>query len=157
MTQVPLSKIKIETKIATIREAIAEMEVLGKLSKKEFTTKTPNYAMADYFLRRALEATFDICGHILSRFTYSPGRRPATYKELAKAMGEKKIVSSDFANGSLFKMAGYRNRMIHFYDEVTPSELFEIVTKNLDDLEFFVKEVIKVFKNPKKYNLTIAE
>ena len=54
-------------------------------------------------------------------------------------------------------MAGYRNRMIHFYDEVTPSELFEIVTKNLDDLEFFVKEVIKVFKNPKKYNLTIAE
>lgn len=30
-------------------------------------------------------------------------------------------------------MAKYRNRMVHFYDEITPTELFGIVTGHLDD------------------------
>lgn len=33
----------------------------------------------------------------------------------------------------LRKMAKYRNRMVHFYDEVTPPELHGIVTQHLDD------------------------
>ena len=31
-------------------------------------------------------------------------------------------------------MAGYRNRLTHHYDEVTPEELFGIVTERLGDV-----------------------
>ena len=33
----------------------------------------------------------------------------------------------------LRKMAKYRNRMVHFYDEITPPKLHGIVTGHLDD------------------------
>jgi len=32
------------------------------------------------------------------------------------------------------EMAGYRNRLTHHYDEVTPAELFEVVSHDLGDL-----------------------
>jgi len=38
-------------------------------------------------------------------------------------------------------MAGYRNRLIHFYHEVTDKELFLIVNNNVSDMENFVKEI----------------
>lgn len=41
-------------------------------------------------------------------------------------------------------MAGYRNRLVHFYHEVTDKELYSILKNNLIDMEDFVKE-IKVF------------
>ncbi len=38
-------------------------------------------------------------------------------------------------------MAGYRNRMVHFYREITPAELFKIVRNNLNDIEEFLRQI----------------
>ena len=35
----------------------------------------------------------------------------------------------------LREMAGYRNRMVHFYEEVSMEELYEICTEGLADIE----------------------
>jgi uncharacterized protein YutE (UPF0331/DUF86 family) len=32
-------------------------------------------------------------------------------------------------------MAGYRNRLVHFYSEVTPQEIFHIRSSRLTDIE----------------------
>jgi uncharacterized protein YutE (UPF0331/DUF86 family) len=32
-------------------------------------------------------------------------------------------------------MAGYRNRLTHHYDEVTPAELFSVISRDLGDFE----------------------
>ena len=34
----------------------------------------------------------------------------------------------------MLKLAGYRNRMVHFYAEVSPKELYEICVRQLDDV-----------------------
>ncbi len=41
------------------------------------------------------------------------------------------------------KMAGYRNRLVHFYDEVTPEELFLVCSQQLGDIEGVVDAVVK--------------
>jgi len=132
MHKAPLSKIKIESKLAIIRESVTELEKIGKnVSQEEFEKNKEKFAVAEHFLRRALEAVFDIGGHIISRFTYSPGKRPKTLKEIALELGQRKIVDSKFAQDKLVEMAGYRNRMVHFYDEITPKELYQIITRDL--------------------------
>ncbi len=53
----------------------------------------------------------------------------------------------------LYIMAGHRNRMVHFYREVTPRELYSIARDNLKDIERFVKETalfIKAYQEKKK-------
>ena len=38
------------------------------------------------------------------------------------------------SGAALLQMAGYRDRLVHFYDEVTTPELYEICVHGVDDL-----------------------
>lgn len=157
MNTAPVSKIKVESKLAVIRESLSELEELAKTGKEEFFSDKKNYAVAEHYLRRALEAVFDIAGHIVSRYPMSAGKRPSTYKGLALMLSEKKIVGEDFGKNTLTKMAGYRNRMVHFYDEITTQEMYEILQNKLSDIEIFAGAVVNLLKNPENFNLTVEE
>ena len=52
-------------------------------------------------------------------------------------------------------MGGYRNRLTHFYAEVTPGEIFQIIQENLGDFEIFSQHIKEVLKNPQKFNVTV--
>lgn len=39
-------------------------------------------------------------------------------------------------------MARYRNRMVHFYEEISPSELYEILTKERGDVEAVLAAIL---------------
>lgn len=158
MYKVPLSKIKIESKLAIIREAIVELEKLSKeFSQEEFLADKEKFAIAEHFLRRALEAIFDIGGHIISRFAYSPGKRPKTIKEIALELGKRNIIDQKFAENKLVEMAGYRNRLVHFYDEVTPKEMYQIITRDLNDLEITAAAMTAVASDPARFGLSIKD
>ena len=57
-----------------------------------------------------------------------------------------KIVSKKFAREKLFKMAGYRNRLTHFYFDVSYKEMYDIIQNNLEDVEEFLKYIKKFLK-----------
>ena len=38
-------------------------------------------------------------------------------------------------------MAGYRNRMVHFYKEISAEELYDILLNELKDIETFLVEM----------------
>ena len=90
-------------------------------------------------MRRSLEALFDIGRHILAkRFAY-----PATeYREIAKGLLEKKVLEAKEAE-LMRKMAGYRNRMVHFYHEISPEELHEICLFHTDEIKFLVEKLLQ--------------
>jgi uncharacterized protein YutE (UPF0331/DUF86 family) len=39
------------------------------------------------------------------------------------------------------KIAGFRNRLTHYYDEVTAAELFAVLKTDLDDVEAIAREL----------------
>ncbi len=82
-----------------------------------------------------------------------PGARPASYKDIPRLLDKYKIIPADFANQALAKMAGYRNRMVHFYGEISERELHAIIQEELDDLYIFIGLVEKVLKDPAKFSL----
>lgn len=158
MHKVPLSKVKIESKLAVMREALTALhDIASTCTEGEFTGRVEKFAVAEHHLRRALEAVFDIGGHVVSRFPYGPGKRPKTLREIAHALGEQGVVERSFADGALSKMAGYRNRLVHFYDEVTSSEMYGIITKNLDDLEIFAAAAISAIDHPERFDLSVED
>ncbi len=158
MYKVPLSRTKIESKLAIVRESLVELDAIAKkMSLEDFVVDRREFAVAEHYLRRALEAVFDIAGHIISRFPYAPGKRPKTIKEIARALGEKGVVEMDFANTKLVEMAGYRNRLTHFYDEITPKELYHIIANDLPDVEMFSRCVITAMRQPERFGLTAEE
>jgi len=126
----------IEDRLGFINEALARLKRLSTYKEEEFL-KDDNPAIAESYLRRSLEAVFDIGRHIIAK---TAGKGIVEYKEIARALGDKEIVSSDCSK-SLILMAGYRNRLIHFYHQVEDKELYTILKENLPDIERFVKEI----------------
>jgi len=149
--------IKKQSILPRIDGILKDVEKLKKYSKvplKEFSSPKNEYiALSQFYLRQALERVFHIGEHILSRLN---GSRATEYKEIARKLGEFNIVNNDFANSKLVNMAGYRNRLTHFYANITPLEIYEIVKNNLDDFNIFLNAVKFLLKNPDKFNLKVG-
>jgi uncharacterized protein YutE (UPF0331/DUF86 family) len=145
MKEVPINVQLIEERLREIRDDIKELTFFKGMSLEDFK-KGQNFAIAEHYLRRALQAFIDITTHILSR---QPGPKPTGYKEAVLLLGELNIIPEDFAKEKLTKMAGYRNRLVHFYHLVTKEELFNIIQNNLSDLEEFCKYIVEYIPKQK--------
>ena len=149
MTKLPLDKDTILKRINGIQNEISELEKLAKTSFDEFKDGV-DFKLAQFHLHRALEGVFHISAHILSRI---PGGQVSEYKEIAKKIGEFGIVDKNFANVNLQNMAGYRNRIVHFYADIMPEEIYKILNENLKDFDVFLLGIKNVLDNPSKYNI----
>jgi len=143
MKEIPINKGIIKERLSIIEAGLSRLKEFKPISLKEFK-KGDNFGIAEHHLRRSLEAMLDIGTHILSRI---PGVRPNGYKGICRFLGQHKIVPENFANQKLTQMAGYRNRLIHLYHEITKEELYNIIQNNLSDLEDFCKYIVNYITN----------
>ena len=118
-------------RIAWVDRMLNEIRSLPLADRSSFLAESRNVWAAESCLRRAMEALFDIGRHILAR---GFGRGEVEYREIAEGLGATGVL--DPAESLLMRtLAGYRNRLVHFYHEVSADELFDICTRQLDDLD----------------------
>lgn len=151
-----MSKDAIERDVVMVRVngiegELAELKKIATEPLAAFAVGT-GYKLAQYHLHRALEGVFHIAGHILARL---PGGQATQYKEMANKLGEVGIVSKEFAEGKLVTMARYRNRLVHFYAQITPEELYGILQKDLGDFTIFLTGIKKLLEHPEQFELTV--
>jgi uncharacterized protein YutE (UPF0331/DUF86 family) len=132
-----ISRIVVADKVAAIQRMLDGIRSLPLDDLEAFTADPRMVAAGDSYLRRALEALLDLGRHVLAK---GFGRAPAEYAEVARQLGEVGVVDSTRA-ARLTLMARYRNRMVHFYDEITDDELHRILTRELRDIEDLVTAV----------------
>ena len=121
-----------------MESCVQELKPFSMMTMQEFLSDRKNPPFVESYLRRSLEAIFDVGRHILSK-TY--GFKEIEYKIIAKELGGRGVVTKELSD-ALFAMAGYRNRMVYFYKEVTPEELYHILVDNLKDFDRFAKEIV---------------
>ncbi|HUU37137.1 MAG TPA: DUF86 domain-containing protein [Candidatus Desulfaltia sp.] len=135
MTAGKINQRVITQRVTWVRQMLASLQDLPLESRDSFLKEKHTVAAAESYLRRALEALFDLGRHILvKKFAY-----PATeYKAIAVGLAEKNIIQGADAE-VMRRMAGYRNRMVHFYQEITPEDLYEICALHQKDIEKLVQ------------------
>ena len=126
----------IQDRLGFVVSCVERLRHLSKLSLDDFLIDD-NPAIAESYLRRSLEAIFDIGRHIIAKHA---GKAAVEYKEIARLLARHKVISKGLSK-KLVLMAGYRNRMVHFYHEVTDEELYTILTTNLPDIRNFIQEM----------------
>ncbi len=138
-------------RIDGIQQDVQKLKQLSELSLTAFSEES-NFIKAQFYLRRALEGVFHIGSHILARL---PGGRATEYKEIALKLGEMGIVDENFAQNQLKKMAGYRNRLTHFYADIKPEEIHAIIKDDIGDFDEYLKMIKRLLDHPEKFNLTL--
>ncbi len=151
MTLQPIKSQSIIPRLDGIARDVLMLKRLGEMPAAEFE-KEENFVRAQFYLRRALEGVFHIDSHILSRI---PGGRVTEYKAIAIKLGEVGILPTEYANGGLKAMAGYRNRLTHFYADVKPAELHRIIRDNLGDFDIFTAAIKALLEHPESYGLSV--
>jgi len=125
-----------------INKMIKEIESLPLNDYETFTDDKRNIWSAESCLRRSLEALMDLGRHIIAK---GFGRGVSEYKEIASTMEKGRVLNAK--DSAIFKtMAGYRNRMVHFYHEISDRKLFEICSSHLSDITY-ISGVIKKWIN----------
>ncbi len=80
----------------------------------------------------------DLGRHILAK---GFGEGISEYKQIGIHLEKRGILSEE--EGQLFrKLAGYRNRMVHFYQEISDEDLYRICSSQIDDIEKITKAMI---------------
>ena len=151
MNQLPIEKNIIVKRLDGIEAELVELRILADQQKEEFVAG-PGYKLAQYHLHRALEGVFNIGSHILSRI---PGTTATRYREIAEQLSQNGIVPEKFAFEKLVPMAKCRNRLVHFYAEITSDELYNILQNHLGDFEVFLSAIKKLIENPEQYNVRV--
>lgn len=133
-----INKILVAQRLELINEWLSSLKSLSGLPYDQFMTNNLNPAASESYLRRCLEAVFDIGRHILAKT--GSMEMAGEYKSIAKGLVDNNFVSEALGE-KLIQMAGYRNRMVHFYSMITEKELYGILQDNLGDIEQFVIEI----------------
>ena len=131
MTPTLIRACVVTERIGWVRQMMSQAHALSQASLDIFMEDSRNAAAAESYLRRSIEALLDIGRHILAK---GFGIAVSEYKEIGAQLVKQGVLSSE--DGLLMRrIAGYRNRMVHFYHEVTRKELYLLTTKHISDID----------------------
>jgi len=100
--------------------------------REQFLADPRNVDSAESLLRRALEALLDTARHLLAK---GFGVAALEYREIARIAVERQLVQGEQLGHAFQRMAGFRIRPTHHYEEVTDDELFGIRSERLGDID----------------------
>ena len=131
MTAGRISRAVVADRVELVRRLLDEARTLPLSALDDFTRDPRMVAAGESYLRRALEALLDVARHVLAK---GFARAPSEYGAVARQLGDVGVVSRE-QSGRLARMAGYRNRLVHGYGEVTAAELYDLLAGRLGDFE----------------------
>lgn len=133
-----IDKEKIKSKIAIIDENTSELKKMQGLSLDDLFHNLRDRAAVKYFIRTSIEAMIDISAHIIARNLLGT---PSTNVEVILTLVQKKIIPDENLI-TYTKMVKYRNRLTHFYDEVSVNEIYDIIQNHLGDFDLFIHDIL---------------
>lgn len=123
---------------AWIRGMVSGLQALPLESNETFLADVRNPAAAESHLRRALEGLLDLGRHVLAK---GFGRPTVEYKEIADGLVEVGVLAEP-RRQQIRDMAGYRNRLVHFYHHVSHEELRRICLDHAPDIEAILADIL---------------
>lgn len=129
---------KIKQRLQIIRDNVRELEEMRTLSLEDLSTNRRDLAAAEHFIRIAIEAMIDIGAHIVAKRALGV---PTSNTEIMLLLGEKEFLNQENIT-TYVRMIKYRNRLVHFYHEVTVAEVYDIIQNHIEDFNMFIRDIV---------------
>lgn len=131
------------TRLSKLREALRKLKEIAARDRDSYLASDNDRALAEHYLRLALEAMFDTGNHVIATEGY---RKPLQLREIPLILSENSVIDRDLAE-KCARSAGLRNRLVHSYIDIDHEIIFDILQKDLKDLERFAQAVAIYYWN----------
>lgn len=130
---------KLRTKLQFVREAVRRLEEIRSRGREAFLADPILQGAAERNLQVGIEAMLDMANHIIAREGFAV---PKTYREAIDTLVQEKILPASHQE-NFRRMASFRNRAVHLYDQIDPSEVYAILEGHLGDFATFLRAVTR--------------
>jgi uncharacterized protein YutE (UPF0331/DUF86 family) len=121
----------VEKKLAQIETYVAELRRLAR--PDAIATDLRERRFVEHTLQLAVQSALDVASHIVSDQRLG---EPRTNRELFDLLATAGWIASEQAS-TLRNMAGFRNILVHGYDDVDLAVVRDVLDRHLDDLTGF--------------------
>ncbi len=125
----------VEKKLAAIVSAVSDLRRLAHVEALRHDVREERFI--EHTLQLAMQAALDVASHIVSDESLG---EPQTNRHLFDLLARAGWLDAALAD-QLSRMAGFRNVLVHGYDDVDLAVVEDIVHHRLDDLLQFVAVV----------------
>lgn len=121
-----------DRRLARLEQLLRDLRALsGRASRDAFLRDRGLQAQAERWLHLAVECVLDLANHLIADRGW---RTPTTYRETFAVLREQDVIDDELAQ-ALAGWAGLRNVLVHLYLEVDQTRIWQILTRDLDQLE----------------------
>ena len=132
----------IKRKIEHILSYLEELKPIAKISFEEFVGDKRNFRTAERDIQLIVDTAVDINNHLVVASGSLP---PNDYFESFIKLSNLQIFPKQFAE-RIAQSAGLRNRLVHEYEEIDLSRLFEDLENDIRDYQEYCEYIIKYIK-----------
>ena len=132
----------IQGKMDIIDQNLQFLQEARKTPYPAFEKSLRDILAVKHALQECIEASVDIGNHIIAAEGF---RRAEDYRDIFTVIGENKLVSSGL-QARLGEMAQFRNVLVHRYAEIQTRRLYDLLQRDIADIEEFVRVVLNYLK-----------
>lgn len=135
-------KQEVEDKLERLEKRVSALREHSDTGLEELEEDTMLMNAVERNFQVALEIVLDICSMLISE---EGMEKPDDYRQMISALGEKGVLPEDFAE-RFEGAAGFRNILVHQYDEVDMEKLHNRLTEDLEDFDTFAQNIARYLK-----------
>lgn len=125
----------VRSRLATLTEMLSILKRHQKLSLKAYLEDRERQLVIEHALLVGIQSILDLATHVLAD---SDVRDISDYRDALLKLARIKVLPSHFSE-QIADMAGFRNLLIHEYQEINPQKVHQFLTQRLTDFEEFIR------------------
>lgn len=132
-------KEKISRKLRNMKKYVDFLREYASTGREELEKNDLLKAAIERNFQLAIESALDIGEVIISSEGFE---KPEDYRDVMLILGKHEVIPMDFAE-RFAKAAGFRNILVHMYEEVDVGKLHDYLQNNLEDFNEFARFVAR--------------
>ena len=127
----------VRDRVLRIRMYVQDLRAMSAIGLEEFRLNRERQYAVLHALQLAIEACIEIATHICAADALGA---PGSYAEAFSTLERSGILAPPLAE-DLRAMARFRNRIVHFYWDVEPGQIHQVLKERLTDFERYVPAI----------------
>ncbi len=132
----------VNRKIVLISPDLQEIQALARRSLEVFLENRIDEVLAERYLERVIGRMIDINYHLITESGNPP---PRDYYESFLELVKLQILPGEFARQAA-ACAGLRNRIVHEYEEIEPTKVYEGLQAAARDIPQYLSHIVEFVK-----------
>ncbi len=127
-------------RLGKLEQLLEDLQPLTKIERTDFLADRAVQAQAERWMHLAAECALDLANHLIADRGW---RTPTTNRETFRVLAENGALPGDLA-GRMEGWAGFRNILVHLYLEIDQDTVFDILTRDLDELRAYAAKLAEL-------------